>query len=186
MPCFDRLLFVFPSKSKNRWIHIPFLLLKFYVFFLILPKTIFYILQYFILFYYISFYALRLLALRLILISYVWICKILIWARGGVNKDNFLGNIYYSSIFLMSGFLFFSIDQYFFIWDFFHEHSQHKGKENAVSLTPTACHIFNNIHLLHKHLEVSMVITAESSPIHIARSWTQTENLWFPSASHYF
>ena len=33
------------------------------------------------------------------------------------------------------------------------------------------------------HLDISRVITAESSPLHIAGSRTRTGNLWFPSAN---
>ena len=39
------------------------------------------------------------------------------------------------------------------------------------------------LHLLHRHLDISWVITAESSPLHIGSSWTRIGNLWFPSAS---
>ena len=38
-------------------------------------------------------------------------------------------------------------------------------------------------HQLHRHLDNSRAITAESSPLHVASSWTRTGNLWFPSAS---
>ena len=40
-----------------------------------------------------------------------------------------------------------------------------------------------HFHPLHRHLDISGAITAESSPLHIASSWTWTGNLWFPSAS---
>ena len=36
---------------------------------------------------------------------------------------------------------------------------------------------------LHRHLDISRAITAESSPLHIASSRNWTGNLWFPSAS---
>ena len=39
-------------------------------------------------------------------------------------------------------------------------------------------------HPLHRHLDISRAITAESSPLRVASSWTQTGKLWFPSASH--
>ena len=45
-------------------------------------------------------------------------------------------------------------------------------------------HFFNSSLPLHRHLDISRAITAESSPLYIASSWTQTRNLWFPSASH--
>ena len=70
---------------------------------------------------------------------------------------------------------------FFSIWDFFHEHLQITGlqeKGEGISLTP-----HYHFHPLHRHLDISRVITAESSPLHIASSRTQTGNLWFPSAS---
>ena len=33
------------------------------------------------------------------------------------------------------------------------------------------------------HLDISQAITAESSPLHIASSWTENRNLWFPRTS---
>ena len=71
---------------------------------------------------------------------------------------------------------------FFSIWVFFHEHSQItglQGKGEGISLTP-----HYHFHPLHRHLDISRVITAESSTLHIASSWTWTENVWFPSASH--
>ena len=38
-------------------------------------------------------------------------------------------------------------------------------------------------HPLHGHLDISRMIAADSSPLHIASSRTRTGNLWFPSAS---
>ena len=52
------------------------------------------------------------------------------------------------------------------------------GEGEAISLNPL--HYF---HSLHRHLDISQVITAESSPLHLAGSRTGTGNLWFPSAS---
>ena len=68
------------------------------------------------------------------------------------------------------------------IWVFFHKHSritELQGKGKGISLT----HQYH-FHPLHRHLDISRAITAESSPLHIASSRTRTENLWFPSASH--
>ena len=69
----------------------------------------------------------------------------------------------------------------FFFWVFFHEHSrftgQH-GKGEAIFLTP-----LYHFHRLHRHLDISLLLTTESSPLHIAISRTQTRKLWFPSAS---
>ena len=74
-------------------------------------------------------------------------------------------------------FLFF----FFFIWVFFHEHSRftgQQGKGKGIYLTP-----LYHFHPLHRHLDSSRAITAESSPLHIASSRTRTGILWFPSAS---
>ena len=52
---------------------------------------------------------------------------------------------------------------YFSIWVFFHEHSQFTGlqeKAEATSVTP-----LYHFHLLHRHLHISQVISAESSPL---------------------
>ena len=70
---------------------------------------------------------------------------------------------------------------FFSIWVFFHEHSRftgQQGKGEGIYLTPRY-----HFHPLHRHLDISRAITAESSPLHIAGSRTRTGNLWFPSAS---
>ena len=72
---------------------------------------------------------------------------------------------------------------FFSMWVFFHEHSRItglQGKREGISLTP-----HYHFHPLHRHLDISQAITAESSPLHIASSRTRTGNLWFPSASRY-
>ena len=38
---------------------------------------------------------------------------------------------------------------------------------------------------LHKHVEISRAVTAESSPLHIASDWNRTGNPCFLSARHY-
>ena len=71
---------------------------------------------------------------------------------------------------------------YFFsISVFYHDHSRItglQGKGEGISLTPRY-----HFHPFHRHLDISQVITAESSPLHIASSRTRTGNLWFPGAS---
>ena len=70
---------------------------------------------------------------------------------------------------------------FFFIWVFFHEHwriTGLQGRGESISLTP-----HYHFHMLHRHLDISGVITAESLPQRIASSRTRTGNLWFPSAS---
>ena len=72
---------------------------------------------------------------------------------------------------------------FFSIWTTFQEYSRLTGqlrKWKAISLTP-----FYHLHPLHRHLDISRVITAESSPLHITSSRTRIGNLWFPSASRY-
>ena len=69
---------------------------------------------------------------------------------------------------------------FFSISCFFYEHSRfigQQGKGEAISLTP----LFH-FHPPHIHLEISRVISAESSLLHITSNQTQTGNIWFPSA----
>ena len=64
---------------------------------------------------------------------------------------------------------------FFFIWVLFHKHSRItglQGKGEGIPLTPH-----------YRHLDISWTITAETSPLDIANSRTQTGHLWFPSAS---
>ena len=71
---------------------------------------------------------------------------------------------------------------FFFYLGFIYGHPRFTGQQvkgKGISLTP-----LYHFHPLHRHLDISRVITAESSPLHIGRSWTQIENLWFPRASH--
>ena len=75
----------------------------------------------------------------------------------------------------------FRLQFFFTIWILFHEHLQItglQGKWEGILLTPH-CHF----HPLHRHLDFGWVITAESSPLHIASSRTRIGNLWFLSAS---
>ena len=75
--------------------------------------------------------------------------------------------VYYCSLFFCLGFL----SQTFKI----HRTAGEGGRYLFNSL--------NHFHLLHRHLDISREITAESSSLHIALIWTQTRNLWFLSAS---
>ena len=70
---------------------------------------------------------------------------------------------------------------FFSVWVFFYKHLRItglQGKRERISLTS-----HYHFHLLHRHLDISQAITAESSPLHIASSCTRTGNLWFPSTS---
>ena len=53
-----------------------------------------------------------------------------------------------------------------------------QGKGEGISLTP-----HYHFHPLHRHLDISRAITAESSPLRVASTRTRSGNLWFPSAS---
>ena len=62
---------------------------------------------------------------------------------------------------------------------FFHQHSRVTellGKGERISFTP-----HYHFNALHRHLDSSRAITAESSPLHIASSGTRTGSLIFPS-----
>ena len=66
---------------------------------------------------------------------------------------------------------------FFSKWVFFHEHSRMtglQGKGEDISLTP-----HYHIHPLRRHLDISWVITAESSPLHMVSSRTRTGNFGF-------
>ena len=66
------------------------------------------------------------------------------------------------------------IDLFFFICLFFDEHSQitgPQGKGEGISLIP-----HYHVHPLHRHLDISRAMTAESSPLHIASSRVQVPN----------
>ena len=67
---------------------------------------------------------------------------------------------------------------FFFVWIFFHKYSWFTGQQwmrEVISLIP-----LYHFHPLHRHLDISRTITAESSPLHIASRWTWTRYLWFP------
>ena len=79
------------------------------------------------------------------------------------QKNNF-------SVLFLSGFSFTNI----------HKSQDSRGNGEGISITP-----HHHFHPLHRHLDNSRVITAESPPLHIATSRTRTGNLWFPSASRF-
>ena len=53
-----------------------------------------------------------------------------------------------------------------------------QGKGEGISLTP-----YYHFHPLHRHVDISRAINAESSPLHIGSSRSRAGILWFPSAS---
>ena len=61
------------------------------------------------------------------------------------------------------------------IWVFLHKHSRltgQQGKGEGISFPPAS-----------QKLDISRVITAESSPLHITSGRNKTGNLWFPITS---
>ena len=75
----------------------------------------------------------------------------------------------------------FKCDNFFFYLGFLSDTltiQRIEGKLEAIYLTP-----LYHFHLLHRYVDISRVIAAESSPLHIVSSRTRTGNLWFPSAS---
>ena len=70
---------------------------------------------------------------------------------------------------------------FFLLGIFFTSHSQvteHQGKvEDNYNSSP----LFPS---LHKHLDISRAVTAESSPLCIGSNWNRTGNLSFPTTSH--
>ena len=70
---------------------------------------------------------------------------------------------------------------FFSIQVLFHEHSQIAGLQGKGEGIPLPPHY--HFHPLHRPLDNSHAITAESSPLHLASSRTRTENLWFSRAS---
>ena len=70
---------------------------------------------------------------------------------------------------------------FFFCLVIFHKHSQFTGQQwkwQDIVLT-----FLYHLHSLHRHLYISREINVESSPLRIASTQTQMENLWLLSAS---
>ena len=100
------------------------------------------------------------------------------YSNSGYDSENYNINGYNSSGYDRDRS---NINGLFSIWAFFHDHSQFtglQGKGEGISLTP-----HYHFHPLHRHVDISRAIAAESSPLHIASSLARTGNLWFPSAS---
>ena len=75
----------------------------------------------------------------------------------------------FTSVFVATRFIAFAFFVCLFvssIWVFFLKHSQftgHQGKREGISLIP-----HYHFHPPHRHLDISLAITAENSPLHIA------------------
>ena len=105
----------------------------------------------------------------------------ILWLRTFPNIFQTSSNSY--GVYTCRGQFFFACFYFFLffsIWVFFHEHWRITGlqKGEGISLIPQY-----HFHQLHRHLEISRRITAESSSLHIASSRTRTGNLWFLSPS---
>ena len=92
-----------------------------------------------------------------------------------VFKYRVLIVIYYSHLFLYIKFSLRVLNNlllYIHIYIFLPEHSRftgQQGKGESIYLTP-----LYYFHSLHRHLDISRAITAESSPVHIGNSRTRT------------
>ena len=90
------------------------------------------------------------------------------------EKISFTQNIYFDPTGVWLPRVFVSISV------FFRNHSRItglQGKGEGIPAIP-----YYHFHPLHKRLDISRVITAESLRLHTASSRTQTGKLWFPSA----
>ena len=74
--------------------------------------------------------------------------------------------------------IFWEQKHFFSIWFFFHEHSRFTVQQGKRGIYLTSPYHF---HPLHRCLDISRELTAESSPLRIASSRTRTGDLWFPN-----
>ena len=63
---------------------------------------------------------------------------------------------------------------FFFFFQKYPQFTGHQEKEETISL-----YSFKHFRLFHRHLDISWVIAAENSPLHIAGSRNCTWNLWY-------
>ena len=87
------------------------------------------------------------------------------------TESLFLHLVKYNLIFLFYYYFFFSI------WLFFYEYSRFTGQQ--VKWETISLHLFYHFNPLYRHLDISWVIAAESSPLRMAGSRNQTWNLWY-------
>ena len=97
------------------------------------------------------------------------------------NLDQFLT---LTDNFMVVSFFFFFFFFFFFlaIEVFFHDHSritELQEKREGIYLTP-----HYHFHPIHRHLDISQVITEDNSPLHIGSSRTQAGRLWFLIATY--
>ena len=77
-----------------------------------------------------------------------------------------------------NSFFFYCLFPFFYLALFFHEYSRLTRQQ--VKGKPISWYPFYHFHPLHRrHLDISKVIAAESSPMRIAGSRNRTLNLWY-------
>ena len=99
------------------------------------------------------------------------------YIEGTIRKKQYHCNLhleFQNKVTFTHGF-FFVVVVFFYLGFFFHDHLRITGLQGmgeGISITP-----HYHFHPLHRHLDISRAITAESSPLHIGRSRTRTGNL---------
>ena len=68
----------------------------------------------------------------------------------------------------------------FFVWVLFKNYSKITGLQGKGKDVPLIPHYY--LHPLHRHLDISRVITAESLPLHIGSRKSRTGKICFPIA----
>ena len=76
-----------------------------------------------------------------------------------------------------------SICSFFFLSGFSFTNIQDPQDSRRRGWLSVICPLLH-IYPLRRHINISRVTTAESSPLHVASSRTRTWNLWLPSTSH--
>ena len=92
--------------------------------------------------------------------------------------------LYFSTCFINDLFLFIetaALYSFFFCLGFL-SHSQFSGQQGRGEVISLAT--LYRFRPFYRHLDIGRTITAERSPLHLANSWTQTEDLYFLSAIH--
>ena len=90
-------------------------------------------------------------------------------------------NLIVNKLSCKANWLFSASFDFFFLSEFsftnIHDSQDTRGRGGGIYLTPPY-----HFHPLHRHLDISWAITAESSPLHITSSRTRTGNVWFLGA----
>ena len=95
-----------------------------------------------------------------------------------IKDSRYSSSTYTKSLFLhVKHNLLFLFLLFFSIWLFFHEYSWFTGQQvkgEAISLYP-----FYHFHPFHSHLDISWIISTESSSLRIAGTRNRRWNLWY-------